>query len=400
MYKNIIYSPLASLVFLMLGSGFFMTFITIKLSELNFHESVIGYVHSAFYTGMLVRAVKSDKLINRIGHIRAYTTFSSIITITIILQAFSINIYNWVICRFCAGFSISASYVIIESWLLAQSTKKTKGRILAIYMLCLYVAQSISQFLLDLLDLGTIEPFLLAAILSSTAVIPASLTYMKAPELYIEHKVDIFKYLKITPLGFVGCIVSGLILSAIYSFFPIYAQDYNLSASKILGITVVGGFILQWPVGKLSDIADRAKVIAFLALLTIIACIIIIIAPSNKIIVYSTCFFLGGVTFTLYPVCISYVCDYFEEGNVVNVTSALVFAYGVGSIAGSSTVAFLIESFTSIVIFYFIAATSLALGLFAVYIVKKVKKVLKNGHSTFAAMPKVTPVAGGLDHRA
>lgn len=400
MYKNIIYSPLAGLVFLVLSSGFFMTFITIKLSELNFHESVIGYVHSAFYTGMLIGAIKSEKLINRIGHIRAYTAFLSVITITIILQAFSINIYNWIICRFFAGFSVSAAYVIIESWLLAQSTKKTKGRILAIYMLCFYIAQSISQFLLDLLDLGTIEPFLLAAILSCTAIIPASLTYMKAPELHIEHKGAIFKYLKIAPLGFVGCMVSGLILSAIYSFFPIYAQNYNLSASKILGITVAGGFILQWPVGKLSDIANRAKVIALLAILTIITCIIIIIIPTNKIIVYSTCFFLGGLTFTLYPVCISYVCDYFEQGNIVNITGALVFAYGIGSIAGSSSVAFLIENFKSIAIFYFIAATSLALALFAVYIVIKVKKAVKNDHSAFAAMPKVPPVAGNLDHRA
>ena len=172
MYKKILYSPLASLVFLVLSSSFFMTYITVRLNNINIPESVVGYIHSAFYGGMLIGAIKSEGLINRVGHIRAFASFSSVITITIILQAFYPNPNIWIILRFFAGLSLASSYVVIESWLLAQSNKKTKGKILSLYMLCLYSSQTASQFLLDIIDIQTLEPFLLAAIISSLAIIP------------------------------------------------------------------------------------------------------------------------------------------------------------------------------------------------------------------------------------
>lgn len=232
--KNIIYSPLASLVLLVLSGSFFLTFITIKLNINEVTVIMLGLIHSAFYGGILIGALKSEEIINRVGHIRAFASFSSILTITILLQATYQTPYIWILLRFCAGFATAAAYVIIESWLLAQSTKYNKGKILSVYMICLYSAQTAGQFGLDILDINSLEPFILAAIISSVSIIPASLTYVPAPEIKPMPKLAINKYFSASPLGFMGCISSGLILSAIYSFLPKYAVDNDFSVSMML----------------------------------------------------------------------------------------------------------------------------------------------------------------------
>lgn len=396
MLKSIIYSPLASLVLFVASGSFFLTFISVKINSIDGSEIALGLIHSAFYGGMLFGALKSEEIINRVGHIRAFASFSSILTFTIIFQALYQSPNFWIFLRFLAGFSTAAIYVIIESWLLAQSTKSNKGKILSIYMLCLYSAQTIGQFGLDIIDVGSMQPFLLAALVASISMIPASLTHMKAPEIQKLPKMAISKYFTASPLGFIGCVVSGFMLSSIYGFLPSYALDNNLSVSVLVGITIAGGFVLQWPIGKLSDMFDRAVIITLLGLTVIIVCLIISFAPLPNIAVYTISFFLGGLCFTLYPVCIAQVCDYLSNSNIINVTGVLLFAYGIGAVSGPPILAFLVKLSSSTALFYFISFVSLILFAFGIYSLKTVKAVSQEKQVDFVVIPRVSPVASGL----
>lgn len=397
MLKKIIYSPLASLVLAVTSGSFFLTFISVKINIIGGSEITLGLIHSAFYGGILIGALKSEESINRVGHIRAFASFSSLLTFTMIVQALYQIPNFWIFLRFLAGFSTAAIYVIIESWLLAQSTKKNKGKILSIYMLCLYSAQTLGQFGLDIVDHDSIQPFLLAAAIASVSVIPAALTYMRAPEIETLPKMAISKYFRTSPLGFIGCVVSGLILSVIYGFLPNYALDNNIPVSILVGTTIAGGFILQWPIGKLSDMLDRTKIITLLSLITIIICLILAIIPLQNILIYIMAFFLGGFCFTLYPVCIAQVCDHLDNSNIINVTSTLLFTYGLGAIAGPPIVAFTIKIFSSTFIFYYIALVSFVLFAFSLYSLKTVKPVAASDQVDFVAVSRVSPIANTLN---
>lgn len=392
MFKNIIYSPLASLVFLVLGGSFFMTFITVRLDDLGISKSVIGLIHSGFYAGTLLGALKCEALISRVGHIRAYAVFASVITITIILQGMFLNPYWWIVFRFFAGLALNGCYLVIESWLLGKSTKLTKGKILAIYMVCLYASQSGGQFFLKVIDILTMEPFLLSAVLTTMAIIPACVTYMKPPQVEAEAKIikkmSMLKYFNMAPLGFIGCFVSGLILSSIYSFMPSYALHHNLSVSMLMGIIVAGGFALQWPVGKISDIYDRARVLTINSVIVIFACIFILLNSENTNMLYLASFFVGGFTFTIYPISIAHMCDYFSQEEIVNATGVSLFAYGIGSIIGSSFIAFLIELISPDVIFYYIGVSSAGLTLFGTYRVMYANPVIQEIQNPVSTLPE------------
>ena len=397
--KNIIYSPLASLVLLVLSGSFFLTFITIKLNINEVTVIMLGLIHSAFYGGILIGALKSEEIINRVGHIRAFASFSSILTITILVQATYQTPYIWILFRFCAGFATAAAYVIIESWLLAQSTKYNKGKILSVYMICLYSAQTIGQFGLDVVDINSLEPFILAAIISSVSIIPASLTYVPAPEIKPMPKLAINKYFSASPLGFMGCISSGLILSAIYSFLPKYAVDNDFSVSMMLGLTIAGGFCLQWPIGKLSDTFDRTKIIIILSLSIAVICLLLAVVHFHEVLIYTMMFVFGGLCFTICPLCIAQVCDHLEHGNIINVTGVLLFAYGVGAVLGPPIVSLFMEMFSAVALLYYVSFVAFILFLFGLYRNKIEKSIPQEEQVEFIAMPRVSPMANELDPR-
>ena len=397
--KNIIYSPLASLVLIVLSGSFFLTFITIKLNTQEVTVVMLGLIHSAFYFGILMGALKSEEIINRVGHIRAFTLFSSVLTISILVQSIYQIPYIWIFLRFFAGFATAAAYVIIESWLLAESTKYNKGKILSVYMICLYSAQTISQFGLDIVDIDSLEPFILAAIISTMSTISASLTYVPAPEIKTMPKLAINKYFSASPLGFMGCISSGLILSAIYSFSPKYAVDNDFSISMMVGLTIAGGFCLQWPIGKLSDTFDRTKIIIILSLSITVICLLLALVDFPSILIYIMMFIFGGLCFTIYPLCIAQVCDHLEHDNIINVSGVLLFAYGVGAVMGPPIVSLFMELFSTVALLYYVSFVSLILFLFGLHRSKIEKNIPQEEQVEFIAMPRVSPMANELDPR-
>ncbi|APS84761.1 hypothetical protein AVM71_16845 (plasmid) [Piscirickettsia salmonis] len=77
-YKHLI-TPLLSLIILTLGSALLTTFLSLKLDSLNTSEFLIGGLTTAYYAGMVLGAFKLEGLILRVGHIRAYSAFASML---------------------------------------------------------------------------------------------------------------------------------------------------------------------------------------------------------------------------------------------------------------------------------------------------------------------------------
>lgn len=376
-----------------------ITFITVRLNFLEVSDQLIGFIHSSFYAGMLIGALKSEGLILRVGHIRSFAAFSSVSAVSILVLAMTDDQLFWILSRFCAGFSLSALYVIIESWLLAQSTASNKGKVLAVYMLCLYSSQTLAQFMLDVIDLKTAMPFLIAAAVSCLSTIPAAMTYVKEPSIELPSKMTVRKYFEASPLGFFGCIVAGLVLSSLYSFMATFAEVHKISVSHLVGITIFGGFLLQWPIGKISDILDRAKVITGISFLVIIPCLLIVLFPSNIYLVLFFSFFVGGLTFTIYPVCIAQVCDHIHNVNIVNVAGVMLFSYGIGAVLGPIFSSWFIAGFSATALYIYIILCTQALTALGVYTVLKVKPVKSEEQVTFVPVSRTTPIANILDPR-
>lgn len=376
------YSPLLSLALLMLGAGFMMTFTSLRLDIEGYSPSVIGYVQAAYFGGFFAGALIIETLLKRVKHIRSFAIFASLATALMCLQGIWVEPLFWTAIRFLSGLSIAALYVVIESWLLTTTPQAKRGTILSFYMIALYSSQTLSQFFLKFVSISSMEAFLITALLSALSIIPVSFTNAISPHVGNGSRVSLLRILKLSPLGFIGCIFSGLVLSSIYSFAPTYAQDTFISVPLLVGSTIAGGFLLQWPIGHLSDLFDRRKVLVILSFTTLLPCLGIIFTRGHEIPIYILSFFLGGLTFTINPISVTQVCDRFHPDHITSLTGILLVAYSIGAICGPLIAPFFIEQLYPFGLYIYIGSVCLILGLLGLFALWKWPGIPKIGDQT------------------
>lgn len=392
-------APLLSIILAMLSSGFFFTYLSVRLKTDGFPETIIGYVHSAYYAGLLLGSWRFETLLYRIGHIRAFAAAAAIATATILLQGLVMEPYFWILMRFFNGICIASVFIVIESWLLAFSSFETRGRILSLYMIALYAAQMSGQFIIDYVDIDTLVPFLTAGILCALSAVPLALTYKSSPETEEHSMKGLLALLRLSPFGVMGCFLSGMILSAIYSFVPNFAQAHQLSVAWVMSVTIAGGFLLQWPIGHLSDLFDRHKLQIILSLCLIIPAALLIALPKEQPIVLGLSFLLGGFCFTIYPVSIAHVCDRIKPQDIVSTTGVLMLAYALGAVLGPLLAPPFMHLLATEGLYLYIALCAGVLALFGLYSLWKKPHIELKDQSEYVSLPYLTSVAYELDPR-
>lgn len=82
MIRSTLYSVVALLLavgLLMVGTGMFNTYIILRGSQEGFSTPVISLIGSIYYLGLLVGTLRCGPLINRVGHIRAFASFATLV---------------------------------------------------------------------------------------------------------------------------------------------------------------------------------------------------------------------------------------------------------------------------------------------------------------------------------
>ncbi len=367
MKKNLksILPPLISLITVTLSTGFFTTYTSLKLSIDGYPNWIVGCVNASYYIGMMLGPIFLEKVINRIGHIRTFATFASLNSISVVLQSLIPGFVFWSIFRFTAGLCTSGFYIVIESWLLLSYGIKSRGRILGVYMVCLYLAQGFGQFLLNISPLNTLFPFSWAVLLSCLSLLPVCMMRSSGPILDEEASItNIIQIFKKIPVGLLGCFTTGIILSSFYSLAPIFGKAVQMSTfqiSQVMGFTILGGLLLQWPIGYLSDIFNR-KIILFIVTFLLLL-VTLVLYKSTHFNYYTILIFMiifGGISFTTYPLSIALTCDYFSSKNVIGVTASLLIMYGIGCILGPLLSPIFMSKFGPSGLFLFLSFISLA----------------------------------------
>lgn len=377
-------APIASLVFMILGSGFFMSFVSLYFKEVHLGEFHIGLAQSSLYAGLLASSLWAERLIARIGHIRALTATCGLFSaVTLIL--YFVPPAHWFWFRFIAGACVGCFYVGVESWLLEEYPANKRGQALAVYTAALYLAQSLSQLFLRFTHAAPHTAFAISALCISLAVVPVSLARGQGPELKVSEAGSFFTFIRFAPLGVTACFLSGTILSTLYTFMPLYAEARAFDPGRLMMVLIMGGALLQWPIGKMSDKFDRTKVLLALAISgALVALTLSLVAEA--LIFHLLVFILGGIFFAIYPIAMALGCDCIDNKDLVKMTGVLLFAYGVGAVVGPLVTPIakgLGQNYMVVMLVFF----SVLLFLTGLYTLSTRKRISLAEQSRFAVIP-------------
>ena len=329
-----ILAPLLGLFIVSIGNGFLSSLTTLRLDSAGVSETMIGIVSSSYFIGLTVGAIYHDRLIARIGHIRAYSSFASLITVSVLLQGMYFDVWSWLSLRFLYGWAAIGIYLVIESWLLLAADQKMRGRILALYMIALYGSGMLGQIALGTADaMGAVIPFIAAAILISLSVLPIVILPRVTPVVERVEALNPLDLLRMTPSGVIGCFGSGIAIAAVYSLFPLYLQRAGLETSEIgtmMASVIFGAMVLQYPVGRWSDRRDRRIVLITLSVACALLSALVITLPQNSPLLIVVFFLLGGAIFAIYPVAVSFAADSTSSDALVRMIQGLLLINSVG----------------------------------------------------------------------
>ena len=309
----------------------------------------------------------------------------------------------WSVFRAVTGFCFAGLYMAIESWLNATTANKVRGEVFSVYMAVNLLALSLGQLLFTTADPGGYVLFCLVSVIISLALVPVAMTRSIAPVITRIERAPLRKLYEVSPLGVFGCAVYGLAMSAFWALAPVFFQKTGLGSDRIgyiMSVTILGGFLVQWPVGWVSDRVDRRSVITVMATLAALVAFALPFFAGvwTGLLILSLLF--GAASFPIYSLTVAHVNDFIDRGEALAVSSSLLLVYGAGAIAGPIIGGILMDWIGAGGLYYYIAFMFAGIGAFAVFRMARSGPSPEETHEAFTPTLATTPQVLGLDPRS
>lgn len=364
---------LLSAAILFVGGGLTAILIPVRAALEGFSTLQIGLLGTGAAIGTIIGCVLSPGLIRQVGHIRAFAVLAASAAIVALIHGLVIDPWLWILLRIPTGIALAGLATVIESWLNASTGNESRGRTMAVYMMIQLAMQTAGQLLMITADPMLMTLFALVALTITASLIPVGLTRTIVPGPVAEVTLDLGRIYRQSPSGVVGAIAIGLANGAFWALAPLFTADRGFESDQIaafMSLALIGGALLQYPLGRWSDHVDRRRVILLTAIAASLIGLSLALLPAlETIALLALAAPLGAFLFALYPLCIAHVSDHVDEGEFVEASSSMLLLYGGGSVLGPILAALLMDSMGSSALFMFIAAIY---GGFVVFVLTRI----------------------------
>lgn len=388
---------------MMAGNGLQGSLLGLRASLEGFDTSVLGIVMSGYFVGFLAGSLYAPRVVSKVGHIRVFAALASLASVSILIHSVFIDPWVWGTMRIVTGFCYAGLYIVAESWMNDMSDNANRGKVLSVYMVVQMGALAGGQYLLGVANPSGATLFMLIAVLVSLAVLPLCLSASRTPDFSAPEAMGFRELFRLSPLGSAGMVLSGVANGALFGFGAIYAQQAGLTVTEIstfMAALFVGGMLLQWPIGRMSDLIDRRRVImvvTFAAALVAAAAAALPPLPGlsfqpsgeERMIwpLLAAAALFGGLSIPHYSLFTAHVNDRVPIRKMVAASSALVFLNGVGAIFGPNLAALCMGYFGPPGFFITLAGVHLAIGLMTGLRMLRRSAPKPVDQSDFVAMP-------------
>ena len=320
----------------------------VRASLEGFDDFLIGLLMSCYFAGFLAGSLLTPKMIQRVGHIRIFAALSAVASVTILIHSIYVEPWAWALMRLFTGFAFSTIYVVSESWLNQASTNANRGQILSIYTAILLAGICAGQFMLNLANPLDFTLFILISVMVSVAAVPILLSVVITPTIEDSDRVTIRHLWYRAPMGVTGIVLSQWVSSILFGMGAVYATKLGFTVYQVanfMGAMMAGGMILQWPLGKLSDMIDRRWVMGFACLCAVGFALLISRESEASLKLYGLIFAFGGCSLSLYSIVVALTNDHLRPSEIVPASGTIVLISGLTSITGPITAVFWLQIF-------------------------------------------------------
>lgn len=329
---------LLSTLFMLTAGGMASYLLPLRAVAEGWTTFTVSMIATGYAIAFTSACIITPRLVKHVGHVRVFGVLTTLMAMSLILHALVVHPVAWVLIRAMAGFSIAGGYMIIESWLNERAANENRGMLFSIYMIICMAGATAGQYVVPLGDPMGPAIFMVCALLYSMALLPTALSAAQSPQPLTEAKFDLAALFRRSPAAMVGSLLVGTMSGAWFALAPVYASRAGLSTidgATMLASATIGGALLQYPLGRMSDRMDRRRVMVVAGIIGAIACLIAFFFGATSLpVFFGAAFLLGGAVFPIYALNVAHANDHAEPEEFVEVSGGIMITFGIGSMVG------------------------------------------------------------------
>ena len=395
-------SLLLSTALLLIGQGMQLTLVPLRASDNGLSDFMIGLSASCYFIGFIVGCIGVPATIARAGHIRSFSVLTAVMISAVLCLEMLGGWPFLLVLRFFIGVAISGLYTVIESWLNSQATAQSRGRILSIYTFILLLSMALGQALINVGPVTSATPFMLAAVFLALAIIPVGLTRRMAPAPLESRRIRFNLLYQRSRTAFAGALLSGLVVGSFWSLGAVFARANGASLSQIswfVSAAILGGALLQYPIGLLSDRVDRRRIL-FLLCLGGAATSVGVALSTGQSWHLPAVFLFGAMVMPIYAISLATAADVAESDEFVEIGTSVLLLNSVGAVSAPLFLGKFMSLLGPPMLFWSFGLLCL---LFAAYVARQLRDeravTVADQLPFTAASPDVAPASFDLDPR-
>lgn len=396
----------ASLALLIAGSSLLGTLLSVRLALEGFSPMAVGAVLVFHSIGFVIGTRLVTRLIRRVGQIRSFAAFAAIGCVVALIHPMAVNGWLWAFLRGLLGFCQAGLIMVLESWISGRASHASRGALLGIYQIVYFSAAALGQYLVGFAPADAYQIFSLVAILMVLSLVPLAVTRSEAPVMGVADRVGFGALWRLSPSGLLGATIAGVGASAFLTLGPLYAKSSGMAVEEVaryMAFAVLATMALQWPLGHLSDLMDRRRVLANLAGVGGFAgALAAAFGQDSPLVLYAGTAIVFGVIGCLYPISLAMINDNMVEGDPIAASAGLLFAFGVGTCTGPLLAAGLMQAFGAGGLFLFLALCLFGLAGFVLVRIRTTQALplAQQGRFVNVVAAEAAPAILELDPRA
>ncbi|MEX0759395.1 MAG: MFS transporter, partial [Tistlia sp.] len=180
-------------------------------------------------------------------------------------------------------------------------------------------------------------PFLVIGLATALAVLPLLPVMSLAPPLAQRPGLRLIQVVGRSPTMLLAALAAGFAEFASFSLLPIFGVRNGLdepSALLLLTVFLVGGILLQLPLGWLGDRWSRRPALALAGLVGVASAVALGLFGGSPLAAGVLCFLLGGAVLAFYNLGLALLGERFETQELAVANAAFIMVYSAGSLAG------------------------------------------------------------------
>ncbi len=373
----------------------------------GFTTTELGLLGTGWATGFVTGCLLIPYTVRSVGHIRAYGALASVAAITILLNLLIVSPVAWILLRAVSGFTYAGAAMIVESWLNERAGRENRGRIFSIYQMVSFAASTAGQLMLTITPPSDYFYFVLGAIFYCLAILPTALSTAATPQPLKTTRFDIKRLYALSPVAAVVCFLVGLTNGAFGTLGAVYAQRIGLPVSQVAILTagaLLGGSLVQFPLGWLSDRMDRRRVLVAVGIGAVaIGVALVSLRLRDPVLITSLVVIYGAMAYPMYALSVAHANDFAGADEFVKIAGGLLLLYGLGTMIGPAVAAYVMQVWIPEALFAFTATVHAAVVGYTLFRMTRRAPPSRTARETFHGLPlpkTVTPESAALDPRA